>query len=118
MPKNKYNAKKTVVDGVTFHSKKEAKMYGELKKLESEGLIERLILQPQFELQPRFVAKMGKTYRPINYIADFSFNDLREEPHRYRVIDCKGYKTKVYMMKKKLFAYKFKEEGLEIEEKI
>ena len=32
--KSKFGAKKTVVDGITFDSKAEAKRYGELKQLE------------------------------------------------------------------------------------
>ena len=34
MIKNKYKAKKAVVDGIVFDSRKEAKRYTELKKLE------------------------------------------------------------------------------------
>jgi dsDNA-binding SOS-regulon protein len=46
--KNKYNAKKTVVDGITFHSKKEADRYCELRLLQKAGQISHLELQPVF----------------------------------------------------------------------
>lgn len=118
MARNKYHAKKTIVDNITFASKKEAKMYIKLKAMETEGEIERLQLQPQFELQPGFRGKSGKKYRAINYTADFAFQDLREDEERYRVIDCKGYKTRDYMLRKKMFAYAFRDAGLEIEEEV
>ena len=38
----KYGNKKTVVDGITFASKKEARRYGELILLQKGGLISRL----------------------------------------------------------------------------
>ena len=54
MIKNKYKAKKAVVDGIVFDSRKEAKRYTELKKLEEMGSIRDLSLQVQFELIPSF----------------------------------------------------------------
>lgn len=68
MIKNKYKAKKAVVDGIVFDSRKEAKRYTELKKLEEKGIIRDLSLQVQFELLPSFVIvidgkkKKKKTY--------------------------------------------------------
>ena len=47
MIKNKYKAKKAVVDGIVFDSRKEAKRYTELKKLEEMGSIRDLSLQVQ-----------------------------------------------------------------------
>ena len=46
--KHKFRATPTVVDGIKFHSKKEAKDYQELKLLEKEGKIKNLTLQPKF----------------------------------------------------------------------
>ena len=45
----KYRAIKTVVDGITFDSKKEAKRYSELKIMEKAGIIATLRLQPEFK---------------------------------------------------------------------
>ena len=42
---NKYNAKKTELDGIVFDSRKEAGRYAELKLLERAGHIEDLTLQ-------------------------------------------------------------------------
>ena len=55
---NKYHAIKTTVDGITFDSRAEARRYRELKLLERAGVIENLVLQPKFELQPKY--KIGK----------------------------------------------------------
>jgi len=95
--RNKYRAKKTTVDGIKFDSKKEAARYCELKQLERIGEIERLELQPKFELLPPFVCG-GKKIRGIVYRADFSY--YRDGA---RVVeDVKGFKTKEDRVKKKI----------------
>lgn len=102
--KSKYHAKKTVVDGIVFDSKKEAKRYGELKLMERAGVICDLQRQVKFELQPAFYFD-GKTYRAINYIADFVYYKVKTGEEI--VEDCKGFRTDVYKLKAKMFAYKF-----------
>ena len=47
--RSKYGARKTIVDGITFDSKKEANRYRELKLLEDAGEIEKLKMQVAFE---------------------------------------------------------------------
>jgi hypothetical protein len=101
--RNKYNARKTTVDGIKFDSKAEATMYCELKILEKAGAVKDLKLQPEFELQPAFEDCAGHKTRAIKYRADFSFFDIEQD--RYRVVDCKGFKTAVYKLKKKMFDY-------------
>ena len=101
--KLKYGNRKTIVDGIKFDSKFEAKRYCELKLLAKAGVIKGLELQPKFRLIPTF-RKNGKTYRGITYIADFAYYDENE---RYVVEDVKGYKTKEYQIKRKLFEYIF-----------
>ena len=101
---SKYHSKKTTVDGITFDSKKEANRYCELKILEHYGKIKDLRLQYQFILQPPF-RKNGKLIRAITYVADFVYYDL--ERMKNVVEDVKGYKTKEYMLKRKMFEYKF-----------
>ncbi len=100
MAVHKYNAKKTVVDGIKFDSRKEAERYKELKALERVGKIDMLELQPRFELQESFKHK-GKTIRKIEYVADFLYRDL--STLELVVEDVKGVKTDVYKIKKKLF---------------
>jgi hypothetical protein len=107
----KYYNKKTVVDGITFDSKLEAKRYTELKLLEKAGEIKNLVLQPEYELIPKF-KKNNKTYRKTTYKADFSYFD--NKLNKIVVEDTKGFKTEVYKLRKKMFEYKYGE--LEIKE--
>jgi hypothetical protein len=68
MRKSKYAAIPTIVDGIRFASKKEARRYTELKLLERAGEITCLELQPKF---PCVVN--GK--KVCTYIADFAYLD-------------------------------------------
>ena len=97
---SKYNAKKTVVDGIEFDSIREAERYRELKLLERGKEIRNLVLQPRFLLQDKFVDKHGKTHRKIEYVADFLYIDKDDKAI---VEDVKGVLTDVYKIKKKLF---------------
>lgn len=45
--KSKYNNRKTVIDGITFDSNKEAKRYTVLRSLQDGGYIRCLILHLQ-----------------------------------------------------------------------
>lgn len=107
--KNKYHNKKTIVDGIKFDSKLEARRYKELKKLEKDGLIKDLVLQPSYELIPKF-KKNGISYRKSTYKADFQYFDLTQE--KIIIEDTKGFKTDVYLLKKKMFEYKYPELGI------
>ena len=98
--RNKYNAKKTVVDGIEFDSIREAERYRELKLLERGKEIRNLVLQPRFLLQDKFVDKHGKTHRKIEYVADFLYIDKDDNAI---VEDVKGMLTAVYKLKKKMF---------------
>lgn len=46
----KYGNIKTVVDGIKFDSKKEARRYSTLKLMQESGIISELICQPKFKL--------------------------------------------------------------------
>jgi len=88
---SKYKAVKTVVDGITFASKREAKRYSELKLLERAGQIRNLELQPKFPL-------VVNGQKICGYIGDFSFFEGEK-----RVIeDSKGVRTRAYRIKRKL----------------
>lgn len=98
---SKYKNKNTVVDGITFDSKKEANRYVELKKAEKIGLIEDLKLQVKFVLIPK-----QKGERECSYIADFVYKD--KQTGETIVEDVKSsprYKTEVYKIKKKLMLF-------------
>ena len=80
---NKYGAKKTTVDGITFDSQKEALRWCELGIMAKAGAIEDLQRQVKFEL----VGKNEK-FRAHYYIADFVYR----ENGRLVVEDVKGMK--------------------------
>lgn len=107
---SKYKSKKVIYDGIEFDSKKEGAYYLKLKTLENFGQIKDLELQKEYELQPSFKLN-GKTYRKITYKADFVYYSLID--NKIHVVDVKGFKTKEYLLKKKMLAYKY---NIEIEE--
>ena len=98
----KYGNKKVLINGIKFDSKKEANRYYELLLLQKSGEISNLELQPKFLLQEGF-KKNGKTYRKIEYIADFKYI----ENGKIIVEDVKGFSTEVFKLKNKLFEYKY-----------
>lgn len=101
----KYHAKKTTVDGMTFDSKKEADYYCELKMRRMAKEIIDFDLQVPFVLQDSFKHD-GKTIRAIKYIADFV---VKHKDGSEEVVDVKGMRTDVYMLKKKMLLRKYPE---------
>ena len=106
---NKYRNKKIIVDDYIFDSIQESRRYKELKLLLRAGQIKNLELQPHFLLQEGF-KKNGKTYRKIEYIADFKYI----ENGKTIVEDVKGLQTDVFKIKHKLFEKKYPELELRI----
>lgn len=97
---SKYNARKTIVDGITFDSQAEARRYGELKLMQGAGLISGLQCHPKFEILPAFTYK-GKRVRAVSYNADLQYIENK----RIVVEDVKGGKatqTAVFRLKWKL----------------
>lgn len=98
---NKYQNKKTEVNGIVFDSKKEAKRYSELCLLEQAGEISDLRLQVKFELIPSQRINGKVVERKVDYIADFVY--LR---NGFKVVeDTKGIRTKDYIIKRKLMLW-------------
>jgi hypothetical protein len=93
---NKFGAVKTVVDGVTFASKKEARRYSELKLLERAGEISDLKLQPRYDLTVN-----GK--KVCTYVGDFQYIRRNGVGPFLNIEDAKGFKTPTYKLKAKLF---------------
>ena len=92
--KNKYNAKKVVIDGIPFDSTGEGNRYQELKLQESCGLV------TDIETQPRFDINVNGKYIAF-YEADFRY----KKNGKTVVEDFKSPVTKknpVYRLKKKL----------------
>ena len=102
---NKYNNKKTIVDGIKFDSEMESRYYLYLKQLKEIGEVVDFILQPTYLLQEGFNLN-GKRIRPITYKADFKviYKDGHEE-----VIDVKGKLTEEFKIKRKMLLYKYRD---------
>ena len=98
--RHKYNAKKTVVNGITFDSGAEAERYQELGFMKLSGVIKDFELQPVFKLP-------GKT----KYIADFK---VIYPDGKVVIEDTKGFETQAFRIKKRLF----KESSPELELRI
>lgn len=108
---SKYHSKKVVVDGETFDSKKEANRYRELSLLEKAGAITGLERQVKFKLipaqyRPVFDKKSRKwkdrcVERECSYVADFVY----QQDGKTIVEDTKGFKTKDYILKRKMMLF-------------
>lgn len=98
---SKYKNVKTVVDGITFDSKKEAARYSELKLMEKAGLIQNIGLHPSIEL----VAHNSSTKAGIGvgrYVADFMYWDIKRHIIVVEDVKSSATKTAVYLLKKLL----------------
>lgn len=99
--KHKYNARKTVVDGISFDSKAEAEYYIHLKYLQSINVVRSFYLQPVINIIPNFKYD-GKTIRKMDYRLDFKV-EYTDGTTEY--IDIKGMATTDAKMKLKLARY-------------
>ena len=110
--RSKYGSKKVTVDGVTFDSQKEYRRFRELSLLERAGKITDLQRQITYLLIPcqyepdtigkRGGVKRGKLLeREVSYVADFVYT----QDGKTIVEDTKGFKTKDYIIKRKLMLH-------------
>lgn len=123
---SKYLNKKTVIDGIEFSSRKEARRYRDLSLLSKTGEITDLQMQVPYELIPaqkehptigsKGGVKPGKTIeRSCVYVADFVYKDKEGNTV---VEDVKGYRGKtgaysVFVIKRKLMLWKY---GIKVRE--
>lgn len=103
--RNKFNAQKIEIDGMTFDSKKEHKRYIELKAMQQRGEIFGLEHHTKFELAPKTKIEGEKRVKPaLRYFADFTYYNITGE---YIVEDVKSaatrklasYRNKKHLMK-------------------
>ena len=86
MSRHKYHAQPTVIDGIRFASKAEARRFRELKLLEQAGEIRELELQPRYPLYAP--ARGGGQEKVGTYCGDFAY---RQGPRGVLVVeDVKG----------------------------
>ena len=102
--RNKFNAQKIELDGMTFDSKKEHKRYIELKAMQQRGEIFGLEHHTKFDLAPKTKLEGEKRVKPaLRYFADFTYYNTQGE---YIVEDVKSaatrklasYRTKKHLM--------------------
>lgn len=111
---NKFKAKKTSYNGITYDSKKEKKRALELELMQKNGKISELKRQVKFILQDSFKLidkskKSGfKTILAIRYIADFTYFDCVK--NCFVIEDVKGYRTRDFNIKWKMLEYLHKEQ--------
>ena len=106
---NKYGARKTTVDGITFDSAREASRWCQLRLMERAGELWSLSRQVPFRLVPAEKGPDGRKLRELRYIADFVYKDVRG----WHVEDSKGFRTKEYQLKKRLMWHYY---GIKVEE--
>ena len=106
----KYGNDKTTIEGITFDSRREARRYCELVLMQRAGLISGLELQKTFELIPVQKVNGKCVERAVKYVADFVYTD---ESGTLCVEDAKGFRTKEYVIKRKLMLYRY---GVQIKE--
>ena len=112
---NKYGNRKVVTtDGEVFDSQREAMRYQELRLLERAGAIKALKRQVSYELipaqrEPGTIGKRGKLIqgkvieKAVTYISDFVYTDVATG--EVVVEDTKGFRTKDYVIKRKMLLY-------------
>lgn len=109
---NKYGSRKITRDGMTFDSLREYRRFCELSLLERAGRITDLRRQVKFVLVPaqygpdsigkRGGVKRGKLIeREVSYVADFVY----AQDGKQIVEDSKGFRTKDYIIKRKLMLW-------------
>lgn len=103
--KKKYNNQITEINGIIFHSKKEARYYQELLLRERAGEITEIALQPCYKIHinntPIKIRSEGfPNGRAVKYIADFSYKEV--STNKCFVVDVKGVLTDVFKLKRAL----------------
>ena len=105
----KYGNVRVEIDGEKFDSKKEAARWQELILLERAHVITNLRRQVKYELIPSQYDGRKLLERGCSYIADFVY----EENGQVIAEDTKGFKTRDYIIKRKLMLY---QHGIQIRE--
>ena len=96
---------KRTIDGKVFEfdSNREALRFDELRLMQRAGEIHGLAMQQRFKLIPSQRDKSGKVIeRAVDYVADFVYVTKDGE---MVVEDTKGFKTKDYIIKRKLMLW-------------
>jgi hypothetical protein len=110
---SKYRNVRTVVDGITFDSKREAQYWAELKLREKAGDLVNLQRQVRFPLcclSHEYKMNGENLHVQVaEYVADYVYHD-KDGQH---IVDAKGMRTQIYKLKKRWLEI---QSGLVIEE--
>lgn len=106
---SKYHSTPVEVNGIRFDSKREAARYKELLLLQRGHVITDLKRQVPYLLIPAQYRDGKCKERSCTYVADFTYR----YDGKLVVEDCKGLKTDVYRIKKKLMLWLYEIEVLE-----
>lgn len=90
-PRSKYRAVATIVDGIRFASKAEARRWSQLRLLERAGEISDLVTQPKYQL----------TRAKLPYKADFQYSECG----KVYAEDVKGVVTERFSIIKRLWRH-------------
>lgn len=100
--KSKYHNQKVTIDGITRDSLSESNRLEQLKILEKAGAIKNLQYQVPFKLIDKQQGE-NRNERAVTYKADFVYDELQPDGNfKHIVEDCKGHKTKDYIIKRKM----------------
>jgi hypothetical protein len=104
-PRTKYGAVATVVDGIRFHSKREADYWCELRLRERAGDIKYLERQVAMSLDAAG-DPATRDRHVCDYLADFVFDEYDRERDDWvmRIEDVKGFEPQVSALKRR-FVY-------------
>lgn len=109
--RSKYGNEKVTFDGMTFDSEAEFRRWRELCLMAQAGEIGDLQRQVRYELVPAQRDEDGNVLeRACFYVADFVYTDA---DGRTVVEDVKGFRTKEYLIRRKLMLFRY---GIRIQE--
>jgi hypothetical protein len=98
--KNKYRNQKVEVDGITFHSRKEANFYSDLLIKKNAKLITDFERQVQYDIRVNdiHIAKYFLDFKVINLDGSINYYDVKGKDK----VSGKWITTDVFALKKKL----------------
>jgi hypothetical protein len=104
---NKFHAKKVVIDGIEFDSKRESEYYSHFVDMANAGIVTKIECHPRYTLLDFFRGNDGKAERAITYRPDFR---LTYTDGTIEVVEVKSKRTAKepdYIMRRKLFKSKY-----------
>lgn len=99
--RNKYGARKVIIDGQHFDSQREANRWWDLRMLEKGGQISQLERQVPYVLAQAVTLHGARRKKPaLRYVADFRYFDVKAG--HFVVEDAKGYESPISRIKRHL----------------